>query len=107
MKIMTENGQLGARKLLAGLLAAATLFGAYCVATAGISALLAAATDISAQAHGGHGHGSHGHWSSGHWGGGHYWRGGWGRGRYWHGRWWGPGIGPCWRWTPIGWVWIC
>jgi hypothetical protein len=38
--------------------------------------------------------------------GGHFVRGGGGR-HFWHGRWWGPGIGPCWRWTPLGWIWIC
>src|SRR5882672_9691482 len=27
--------------------------------------------------------------------------------RFWHGRWYNPGIGPCWSWTPVGYVWIC
>ena len=71
---------------------------------------------------GGHG-GGHGGMGGGHGGGhagfvghggggGHHGggrvivRGGGGR-HFWHGRWWGPGIGPCWRWTPLGWVWIC
>src|SRR5882672_4424890 len=26
---------------------------------------------------------------------------------FWHGRWYNPGIGPCWRWSPVGYVWIC
>jgi len=96
---MTGNGRSRARKFSTGLLASGALFGAYCVATVGESALLMTVTDISAQARG-NGHGGHGHWGGGHWRGG-----GWGRGRYWHGHWWGTG--PCWRWTPIGWVWIC
>jgi hypothetical protein len=30
------------------------------------------------------------------------------RGRFfWHGRWWWPGVGPCWQWTPWGWMWVC
>ena len=38
----------------------------------------------------------------GHWGGHSH-------GRYWHGgRWWsGYGVGPCWQWTPAGYVWVC
>lgn len=28
-------------------------------------------------------------------------------GHFWQGRWWLPGVGPCWRWTPVGWVWVC
>ena len=28
-------------------------------------------------------------------------------GRHWGGRWWPYGVGSCWRWTPIGFVWIC
>ncbi len=27
--------------------------------------------------------------------------------RYWRGRWWAYGVGSCWRWTDIGYVWIC
>jgi hypothetical protein len=27
--------------------------------------------------------------------------------RYWRGRWWAYGVGSCWRWTEIGYVWIC
>jgi hypothetical protein len=36
-------------------------------------------------------------------------RGRFGRGgrHFWHGHWWWPGVGPCWRWTPWGWIWIC
>jgi hypothetical protein len=116
-KKMTWNGKLRAPRLLTGLLATGALVGAYCVATVGVSAVLTTTTDISAQAKGhgggghGHGGGGHGHGGGGHWhGGGGHWHGGggWhGGGRFWHGRWWGPGIGPCWRWTPIGWIWIC
>jgi hypothetical protein len=85
--------------------------------------------DSSALARGG-GHGGGGHGGGGHgMGGGRAFVGGHGfvgghafvghgggfrggrfvrGGRYfWHGRWWWPGIGPCWRWTPWGWVWIC
>jgi hypothetical protein len=34
-------------------------------------------------------------------GGGHHGR------RFWHGRWWDYGVGPCWRITPAGYIWIC
>jgi hypothetical protein len=27
--------------------------------------------------------------------------------RFWGGRWWAYGVGRCWRWTPIGYVWVC
>lgn len=27
--------------------------------------------------------------------------------RFWHGRWWAYGVGSCWRWSPIGYVWVC
>jgi hypothetical protein len=28
--------------------------------------------------------------------------------RHWyHGQWWNYGVGPCWQWTPVGYVWIC
>jgi hypothetical protein len=27
--------------------------------------------------------------------------------RHWRGRWWAYGVGSCWRWTDIGYVWIC
>ena len=27
--------------------------------------------------------------------------------RYWGGRWYAYGVGSCWRWTDIGYVWIC
>lgn len=85
-------------------------------------------SDTTAQARGGHGgmgHGGMGHGGMGHVGGrafvgghafvghGAFIRGGrgvrFGRGgrHFWHGRWWWPGVGPCWRWTPWGWVWIC
>jgi hypothetical protein len=37
---------------------------------------------------------------------GDHWRGH-GRGHWYRGRWWGYGEGPCWRRTPVGWVWIC
>ena len=43
------------------------------------------------------------HWRGEHWRGDH-WRG---RGHWYRGRWWGYGEGPCWRRTPVGWVWIC
>jgi hypothetical protein len=26
---------------------------------------------------------------------------------FWHGRWYGYGVGPCWRLTPDGYIWIC
>jgi hypothetical protein len=35
----------------------------------------------------GHDHGHHRHW--------------------YHGRWWDYGVGSCWRWTPVGAIWIC
>jgi hypothetical protein len=105
---MIGNKNSRASKLLTALMAGGALVGAYCVATAGISTLLMAATDGSAQAaphgHGGNWHG--GNWHGGGWHGGG-WHGGWHGGRYWHGRWWGPGVGPCWRWTPVGWIWVC
>jgi hypothetical protein len=42
--------------------------------------------------------------AGGHGGGGH---GGGHGGHFWHGHWWGYGSGPCWRWTPVGYIWIC
>jgi hypothetical protein len=41
--------------------------------------------------------------------GGRYYGGVWyGTGRrYWRGRWWPYGVGSCWRWSPIGYVWVC
>ena len=41
--------------------------------------------------------------------GGRYHGGIWyGTGRHWwNGRWYGYGVGPCWLWSPIGYVWIC
>ena len=81
---MTGNGESKVRRFLTGCLAAAALVGVYCFATIGVSSLLMTATDISTQAKGGHGHG-----------------------HFWHGHWWGYGEGPCWRWTPAGYVWIC
>lgn len=27
--------------------------------------------------------------------------------RFWRGRWWAYGVGSCWRWSPIGYVWVC
>ena len=42
-------------------------------------------------------------WGDPGWHGGPRWGGYW-----WGGRWWGGyGIGPCWAFTPIGWVWNC
>ena len=58
---MTGNGESKVRRFLTGCLAAAALVGVYCFATIGVSSLLMTATDISAQAKGGHGHGGHGH----------------------------------------------
>lgn len=29
------------------------------------------------------------------------------RGRFFHGVWWDYGAGPCWQWSPAGWVWVC
>jgi hypothetical protein len=100
------------RKLLTRGLAIAVI-----AAGAGLGALTLGDAPALA-AHGGHGGGSGGHVSMGHGPGGHAGfarggrggrvivRGGGGR-RFWHGRWWGPGIGPCWQWTPLGWIWIC
>lgn len=92
-----------------------------------IAAAVAACLLIPASAlargggHGGHGGGHGGHGGGWHGGGGGGWKGGggwhgggwkgggWrhGHGRYWRGRWWGYGVGSCWRWTPVGWVWVC
>jgi hypothetical protein len=119
---MTGNGESKVRRFLTGCLAAGALVGVYCFATIGISSLLMTATDISAQAKGGHGghhgghgghHGGHGGHHGGHGGhhgghGGHHGRHGGHHGRhFWHGHWWGYGEGPCWRWTPAGYVWTC
>jgi hypothetical protein len=42
-------------------------------------------------------------WGDPGWHGGPRWGGYW-----WGGRWWGGyGIGPCWAFTPVGWVWNC
>jgi len=41
--------------------------------------------------------------------GGRYYGGIWygpGR-RWWNGRWYAYGVGPCWLWSPIGYVWVC
>jgi hypothetical protein len=41
--------------------------------------------------------------------GGRYYGGTWygpGR-RFWNNRWYAYGVGPCWLWSPIGYVWIC
>jgi hypothetical protein len=111
---MTGNDENKRRKFLSGLLAIGTLFGAYCLATVGVSTLMMTVTDTSAQAKGHGGHGGHGgHWG-GHVGHGGHWHGhpghvvGHGRGHFWHGRWWGYGVGPCWRLIgPGNWVWIC
>lgn len=67
-----------------------------------LAAAVAACLIIPASAFaggGGHGGGHGGGWHGGGWRGGH--------GRFWHGRWWGYGVGYCWRWTPVGYVWIC
>lgn len=85
------------RRTVNGVLAAGALVAIYCLATVGATGVMMATTDNSAMAYY-HGHGG---WHGGGWHGG-----GW-RGRYWHGRWWGPGIGPCWRWTPAGYIWVC
>jgi len=92
---MTGQEPSRARKLLTRCLAIAALLGVYCLATVGVIGVMSATTDITAQARGRGGRG-----------GGRGWGGG-GRGHYWHGRWWGYGAGPCWRWTPVGWIWIC
>lgn len=41
--------------------------------------------------------------------GGRYYGGVWyGHGRRWYGgRWWAYGVGRCWTWSPIGYVWVC
>jgi len=84
-------------------LAIAALLGVYCLATVGVTGLITATIDTAAQARGGRG--GRGGGGRGR-GGGRGWGGG-GHGHYWHGHWWGYGVGPCWRWTPLGWVWIC
>jgi len=96
---MAGNEPTRARKLLTRCLAIAALLGVYCLATVGMMSLVTATTGTPAQAY------YRGGWRGGYRGG--YYRGGWGRGRYWGGRWWGYGVGPCWRMTPAGWVWIC
>jgi hypothetical protein len=85
---------------------------------AAVAAALALPADAMAAHGGGHGGGhagGHGGGHAGGHGGGHaggrgaHWAGGHSHGRYWHGgRWWsGYGVGPCWRSTPAGWIWIC
>jgi hypothetical protein len=80
------------------------------------------------QARGGGGHGGEGHGGAGgsggavhvgggglHVGGGRVHAGGGpgvrvvdgGGRRFWHGRWYAYGVGPCWRLTPGGYVWVC
>jgi hypothetical protein len=27
--------------------------------------------------------------------------------RFWRGQWFAYGVGPCWAWSPIGYVWVC
>jgi hypothetical protein len=27
--------------------------------------------------------------------------------RFWRGQWFAYGMGPCWAWSPIGYVWVC
>jgi uncharacterized RmlC-like cupin family protein len=113
------NEQRRTRKTLGKLLALGVAAGAYGLATAGASGLIMAATDMSVQAKTS-GHSSGGHASGGRVTGGHARVGhgaadvhggvhvaGRGRGHFWHGRWYGYGVGPCWRWTPTGYIWIC
>lgn len=64
---MTGQRQRKARRFLPAVLAMGTLFGAYCLATVGVSGLLMTVTDTAAQARG---HGGGGHHGGGH-GGGH------------------------------------
>ena len=108
---MTGHEQTRAHKFLTRLLAIGALFGAYCLATVGVSGLLMTATDTSAQAyyHGGWHGGWHRGWRGGWRVGGRYYGGVWyGRGRHWYGgRWWAYGVGSCWRPSPIGFVWVC
>ena len=103
---MIGNGSGGARhKLLTRCLAVLALFGVYCLGAIGVSGLVMTTTSAPAQAaRGGRGVGIRG---GGIRGGG--FRGGFrgrGGGRWWGGRWYGYG-GPCWQWTPAGWIWIC
>jgi hypothetical protein len=118
-----NSEQRSGHSTLAKLLALCVGAGACCVVTAGASALMIAATDISAQArgggHGGGGHGGGGHAGVGHGGGGH--GGGYafhedqgssnfagaGRVYFWHGHRWRYGVGYCWRRTPAEYIWIC
>jgi hypothetical protein len=78
-----------------------------------LAAAVAACLFIPASAFargGGHGGGGHGGgWHGGGWRAGGWHGGGWrrGHGRFWRGRWWGYGVGYCWRWTPVGYVWVC
>jgi len=55
-----SNGRRVAHKTLGKLLALGALAGIYCLATVGAAGLMMAATDMSAQARGGHGGGGHG-----------------------------------------------
>ena len=131
---MTGHGKTKAHKFLTSFLAIGALFGAYCLATVGVSGLIMTVTDTAAQAKGHGGHGGHGgHWGGhgghggvhvhvvvghhgpvvGHGGayrvGGRYYGGVWyGHVRRFHGgRWWPYGVGSCWAPSPIGFVWIC
>jgi hypothetical protein len=27
--------------------------------------------------------------------------------RFWRGQWFAYGVGPCWAWSPVGYVWVC
>jgi hypothetical protein len=127
---MTGKDQGKMRKILTRSLAIGAVLGFYCLATASVSGVMMAATDMSVQAKGG-GHGGGGHGGGGHGGGGHGGPhfggggrggphfgggrvgggrvvvGGGGRGHFWHGHYYGYGVGPCWQRTPLGWIWIC
>jgi hypothetical protein len=93
---MTGNRRYG---FLMRSAAIAALAGMYCLATVAVSGLVMTATSTSAQAKGPHGHMvGHGHMI------GHGHMVGHGR-RFWHGHWYGYGVGPCWLWTPAGWIW--
>jgi hypothetical protein len=97
---MTGNGSGGThRKFLTRCLAVLALFGVYFLGAIGVSGFVISTASTSAQARGGRGPGGR----SGFRGGAFRGRGG---GRWWGGRWYGYG-GPCWRWTPVGWIWIC
>jgi len=104
IKSMTRNGSGGTRhKLLTRCLAVLALFGVYCLGAIGVSGLVMSTTSTPAQARARGGVVRSGGIRSGGFRGGFRGRGG---GRWWGGSWYGYG-GPCWRWTPVGWVWTC